>query len=283
MAAQPPGLSGEGQVRAALEAALGQSLADVQVDAIGVGARNALWRVRGPSIDWVARSAQPRPRLDLDVRQEYAAHLAAADAGLAPRVLLADPQRCLLVMQYEPGAPWSAEEVRARIGALAARVRTLHALPVPEGLGTFDLVDGIRSLLERAGGGCPGLDLDELRARIGVLAQSYRHAARGVFCHNDLHHLNLLGRQPLFIDWEYAAVADPQMDLAALATYHDFDARQRAELVHAYDKALEPAQFDVACALFDALHLAWLVAAGVWDDTPVTRRAVLRARVGLGH
>jgi hypothetical protein len=71
------------------------------------------------------------------------------------------------------------------------------------------------------------------------------------------------------------------MDLAAIATYHDFDVRQRTELLHRYGVARDLADFDVVCALFDALHIAWLVVADVWDDTPMTRRTTLLARVGL--
>jgi thiamine kinase len=282
MAAEPPSLSGAESVRAGVAAALGLSLADAQVESIGLAARNALWRIRGRGIDWVARIAQPRPRLDLDVRQEYAAHLAAAHAGLAPHVILADPVHSLLVMEYENGMPWSAAEVRAHITPLAARVRELHGLPAPEGLKAFDLVEGIRSLLGRVRAtAATGLDLGELESRVDTLAQDYQPAPPAVFSHNDLHHLNLLGPRPLLIDWEYAALADPLMDLAALATYHDFDARQRVELLRGYRRGVGSGRFDLVCALFDALHLAWLIAAGVWDDTPVTRRAVLRARVGL--
>ncbi|HZF26181.1 MAG TPA: phosphotransferase [Steroidobacteraceae bacterium] len=282
MAAQSSSLRSAEDVRGAIASALGIVLSDAHIDSVGVGARNALWRIRGAGFDWMARIAQPRAHLDLDVHQEYSAHRAGADAGMAPQIIVADPERCLLVMQFVPGVPWSVDDVRARIATLALRVRVLHELPAPQGLRAFDLVDGVLSLIERVrGSSASGLDLGELEHRVGTLAKGYRPAERAVFCHNDLHHLNLLGGQPLFIDWEYAALGDPQMDLAALATYHDFDVRQRAELLRCYGRDLGMAAFDVACALFDALHLAWLVAAGVWDDTPVTRRAVLRARVGL--
>ncbi len=71
------------------------------------------------------------------------------------------------------------------------------------------------------------------------------------------------------------------MDLAAVATYHDFDVHRRRELLRSYGSERGMADFDVVCALFDALHLAWLVVADVWDETPMTRRATLMARVGL--
>ena len=284
MAAQPPGLSSAAEVRRAIERALSRSLADAQLENIASGARNSLWRIRGQGYEWVARVARGHADLDLEVEQEYAAHGTAARAGLAPAVVLADPALHLLVMQAIPGEPWSAAQVRARIPQLAMRVRELHSLPPPAGLAVFDLVEGVMALITRAGSSTlAGLDLERLRARTVELATRHRPVQQTVFCHNDLHHLNMLGEQPLLVDWEYAARGDPRMDLAGLATYQDFDARQRAELLRSYEDGYDPEEFDVVCALFDALHLAWLAAAGVWAETPNARRTILLERFGIRH
>jgi aminoglycoside phosphotransferase (APT) family kinase protein len=230
----------------------------------------------------MVRIAHDRPNLQLDVAQEYAAQAAAAAAGMAPEVILANQEQHLLVMDFVRAAPWSAAEVRSRISHLASRVRALHALAPPPTLSPFDLVDGVSIWLARASRmRAVGLDSERVRSKVAILAGHYRPAEAAVFCHNDLHHLNMLGEKPLFVDWEYAAIGDRSMDLAAIATYHDFDARQRAELLRSYGGQRNVADFDIVCALFDALHVAWLVAAGVWDDTPITRRATLLARLGL--
>jgi thiamine kinase len=282
VAPHPSSLNSAEELRAALESALGRPLVDARIDSVGMGARNSLWRIRGRDYDWMARIAHERPSLQLDVAQEYAAHAAAAAADLAPRIVLAEPAQRLLVMEFVPGVPWSAADVRSRIARLASRLRTLHALAPPATLASFGLVEGVFSLIDRAHGrGAAGLDTERLRSRATALAKDHRPSGQPAFCHNDLHHLNLLGDQPLFVDWEYAAVGDPLVDLAALATYHDFDLLQRTELLRCYASQRGMADFDVVCALFDALHIAWLLVAGVWDDTPMTRRAALMARVGL--
>ena len=281
MAAQSPGLNSADDVRQAIERALERSLSDATLESIGAGARNALWRVRGRGYEWIARVARKQPDLGLVVEQEYAAHDAAARAGLAPAVVLAEPKQHLLVMQAVPGVPWSVAEVRARIPQLAMRVRELHSLAPPAGLAAFDLVEGVVALIARARDAPAGLDLGGLRARTAELAARHRPAPFTVFCHNDLHHLNLLGDRPLLVDWEYASRGDPRVDLAGLATYHDLDARQRAELLAGYEGGYGLEEFNIVCSLFDALHLAWLVAAGVWAETPIARRTTLMARVGI--
>jgi thiamine kinase len=282
MASQSSGLNSVEEVRAAVESALGKPLHDVRIDSMGMGARNSLWRIRGPGYDWMARIAHDRPSLDLDVAQEYAAQYAAAAAGMAPEVILTWPEQRLLVMRFVPAAPWSVANVRSRMEHLALRVRALHAIAPPQMLSPFNLVAGVSSLMARAlSTSAVGLEHDRLRSQVETLAERYQPVQSPVFCHNDLHHLNLLGEKPLFVDWEYAAIGDPYMDLAAVATYHDFDANQRTELLHSYGGQRSAADFDNVCALFDALHVAWLVVAGVWDDTPMTRRATLLARLGL--
>lgn len=282
MATHASGLNNAEELRVAVERALGRSLGDARIESVGLGARNSIWRIRGRDYDWIARIAHERPNLQLDVRQEYAAHSAAAAAGMAPKIVLAEPGQRLLLMEFVPGVPWSAADVRNRIPRLASRLRALHALAPPEALASFDLVDGVISLITRLDRlSVSGLDTEGLRSRATSLAQDYRSSSQPAFCHNDLHHLNLLGVEPLFIDWEYAAIGDPQMDLAAVATYHDFDVHRRRELLRSYGSERGMADFDVVCALFDALHLAWLVVADVWDETPMTRRATLMARVGL--
>lgn len=282
MASQPSSLTSAEELRGAVESVLGQPLGDARIDSVGTGARNSLWRIRGRGFDWMARIAHEWPNLELDVAQEYAAHSVAAAAGLAPRIVLAEPVQRLLVMEFVPGEVWSAADVRSRIARLAARLRTLHALTPPATLASFDLVEGVFVLVARARSlGAAGLATAHLQSRAAALAGDYDCSREPAFCHNDLHHLNLLGDEPLFVDWEYAAVGDPRVDLAAVATYHDFDVRQRTELLHSYGSECSVADFDIVCALFDALHIAWLVVAGVWDDTPMTRRTTLMARVGL--
>lgn len=271
------------QVLASVESAVGQRLQGAQVESVGSGVRNALWRITGPNIRWMARIAHHRVALQLDIAQEYCAHRAAAGAGLAPPIIVAVPEQRLLVMEFIPSAPWTRNDLHANIAVLAERVRGLHELPWPPGLGSLNLVDAVMALAARARSDpASKFDIERLESRVGVLAQHYQRGSQSVFCHNDLHHLNILGMPPVFVDWEYAAVGDPNVDLAAIATYHDFDAGQRSELLKCCGSRLKALEFDVICVLFDALHLVWLAAAGAWEQTAAQRRSVLMNRVGLG-
>ena len=52
----------------------------------------------------------------------------------------------------------------------------------------------------------------------------------GAPCHNDVHHLNVVGGDELrLIDWEYAGAGEPLFDLASVCVYHGYD-RTRREL-----------------------------------------------------
>jgi thiamine kinase-like enzyme len=45
-------------------------------------------------------------------------------------------------------------------------------------------------------------------------------ADRAVLNHGDLQLANMLGPEPLLIDWEYAQVVDPTYDIACLLAYY---------------------------------------------------------------
>jgi thiamine kinase-like enzyme len=59
------------------------------------------------------------------------------------------------------------------------------------------------------------------RARAALLLSDSARRAR-VVIHNDLHHTNLMGGgdRLVLLDWEYAAVSDPLIDLACLIAYY---------------------------------------------------------------
>jgi thiamine kinase-like enzyme len=81
------------------------------------------------------------------------------------------------------------------------------------------------------------------------------------FCHNDLHHLNLVESAAgvLALDWEYAGVGDPLMDLAGYAAYHDLDAAAVRALLDAHAGAgVANRRFEDARWLFEAVWWAWL-------------------------
>ncbi len=215
----------------AWQEALGQvpgaeSGADIEVRALAGGTTNATYRVRTRAGCFVVRLHVPYAgELGVDRKREATLQAAAAVAGLASCVLAADPAGRYLVTEFLAGAPWRAADLAdaKRLWALAQTLSELHALPAPEG----SRVE-LRALLERHLAQIAAQDgaaAQELRAQVvrasEILARQADAGRPACIIHGDLSHANIIGtRPPRLIDWEYAAVADPVLDLACLAAYY---------------------------------------------------------------
>jgi aminoglycoside phosphotransferase (APT) family kinase protein len=203
-----------------------ESGADLEVQALAGGTTNATFRVRTRAGRFVVRLNEPYAGdLGVDRKREALLHAAAAAAGLASRVLAADPAGRYLVTEFLEGAPWRAADFadENRLWALAQTLCELHALPAPE-VAPVEL----RTLLERhlaqiaAQDGAAAQELRPQVARASEILARQADADRpACIVHGDLSHANVIGTgQPRLIDWEYAAVADPLMDLACLVAYY---------------------------------------------------------------
>jgi thiamine kinase len=279
--------AGEARVRAVLERfAAGRSAlaAGAQAHALGGGVDNATWRVVSGAGDWVVRIAGPRDRrFAINRVAERQVHAAAAALGFAPPIVHAETAQGVLVTEFLPGAPWTRAEARAPDGIrlLAARLAELHAQPPPRGVRRLDVHDVLAHYLELPASAPGPVSREELAARLRFTLATYRAPAPAL-CHNDLHHLNLIGRAPLhFVDWEYAAVGDPVFELAAVIGYHDLDTEQRELLLTSYGRTLPRAQVARMCIVFDCLHALWLDAADAWRTLTPERRDALLARLAV--
>lgn len=201
--------------------------AAIEVQALAGGTTNTTFRVQTRAGRFVVRLHEPRALdLGVDRRREAVLHAAAAAAGLASRVLAADPAGRYLITEFLEGAPWRAQELsqEPRLWALAQTLSELHALPAPVVAPRVEL----RALLERhlavigAQDGAAARQLGPQVARAsGILARQADAGRAACIVHGDLSHENMFGAgQPQLIDWEYAAVADPVLDLACLAAYY---------------------------------------------------------------
>ncbi len=161
----------------------------------------------------------------LDRERELLLHSAAANAGIAPHVIYACPDRSCLITDYLEGRLWTPHYfTRMRdLRALGQRLRSLHALAPPP-LPRFDPMAAARRYANRIVHADP-----EDRARIEDLLsrgdESMRraHSAQRAGCivHSDLHQGNVLTADRIyFIDWEYAQVGDPLIDLACVLAYY---------------------------------------------------------------
>ncbi len=190
------------------------------------GSRNHLYRVGHPPQAVVVRIAgEGDAVLGVCREAELIAQRAAAAAGLAPRVLWNDPASNVKVDEWAPGRVWSREEAArpAAIQRLALWLRSLHALPPPAGLRRVDFHESLlRYAAALPAATLPASLLQEARDCVALIGEP----TRLVLCHHDLHHANILDRDEALkvVDWEYAGLGDPIMDLAGFAAYHELDA-----------------------------------------------------------
>ena len=258
--------------------------AGAQVEALAGGLDNHSWRVTSAVGDWVVRSAGARDqRFAINRVAERQAQAAAAALGFAPAIVYAEPEHGILVSERLAGRVWTRADARAAAGirALGARLGELHAAPPPRTVRRIDVHDVLAHYLELRGVPPGPVARDDIGARLRWSLATYRHAPPAL-CHNDLHHLNLIGEAPLrFVDWEYAGVGDPTFELAAVIGYHDYDAEQRELLLAAHGGDFKPAHLARMCLVFDCLHALWLDAAGGWDSLPPERREGLIARLSV--
>lgn len=160
-----------------------------------------------------------------DPHRQYACMRAAAEAGVAPRVLHADPQAGVAIMDfiearpiadYPGGAPAAAHE----LGRMTARLRAGPAFPPL--VEYFDGVDMVWSNLLAAGAIDPEAIAPYLAAWGQVRDACPRTPAEGlVASHNDPNPSNILydGERLWLVDWETAFANDPLVDPAILAMF----------------------------------------------------------------
>ncbi len=162
-----------------------------------------------------------------DPTRHYTSMKAAAEQGMAPRVLYTNVEDHISITDFVEAEPLSVEEARIRLPAL---LRRLHALP-PFGRAPFNTTctfllkqdparDGFLEKFQAANL-LPKTEIEEFLARYAELAAVYPYDdAEMVASHNDLFKPdNILfdGQRVWLVDWEAAFLNDRYADLAAVA------------------------------------------------------------------
>ena len=214
------------------------------------GSATALTRLAGGSVNEVFRVDTRRGafvlrlngavwrRPGVDRRRELALHRAAADAGVAPPIVDADPEQDgLLITAFEAGRLWREEDY-ADVGSLhrlGERLQVLHAL-APPAVSAFEPWAIAQDYLLQIQAHAPALTpAAAALAPLQRACQGIRAAARtACIAHGDLAHSNLLeGRRLWLLDWEYAQRSDALMDLACVLAYYPGARRYGVELAAA--------------------------------------------------
>jgi aminoglycoside phosphotransferase (APT) family kinase protein len=221
--AQVPGLAG------------GQ--APLHLARLGGGTVNEVFHVVSPEGAFVLRLDGPSwRRPGVDRARELSLHTVAAGAGLAPAIVAALPaQQGLLVTEYQSGRTWRPDDYRevAALRRLGERLAMLHSLPAPA-MAPFDplQVGEAYARLVAPGRIAP---VAAVMQRLATLCKCLNDRS-GPACvvHGDLWEGNLLeGARLWLLDWEYAQVTDPLMDVAGLLAYYPEAARHSEDLMAA--------------------------------------------------
>lgn len=188
----------------------------------------------------------------------------AAGAGLAPRIVQADPSDRWLITEFVPGPIWTdAHFARADcLARLGDTLRWLHGIEPPPRHGRFDLLEALARYAQRLEhqGGAGNIDPSQYvqEAAFAWQASGAPDRPKAVL-HHDLHGSNLIDAEAglTLIDWECAVVNDPLLDVACVLSYFE-PARAHADVLlrHAGLGSVTEKQLAASVWLFD-LH-TWL-------------------------
>lgn len=155
----------------------------------------------------------------------------AAAIGIAAPVLYASDT--LLLTEYVDGEVWTPADLDdgARVDALAATLRQLHALPL-----TGRRFDASAAVEEY----CTRIDrsLAAEAARCAAVVEKAETSTELCCCHNDLVAENIVSAGGvILLDFEYAGDNDPMFDLAVVVEHHSLSEAAENRLLEAYFEA----------------------------------------------
>lgn len=228
--------------RAAVDAALQAAFGAVAVDEIALltgGLSTALvYKIVVNGAPYVLRIVMNVNAFN-DPARQYACMTAAADAGIAPRVLYASAEDALAITDYIESSPLSSnfESREALLEAMAATVRAIHATPLfPKLVNYLDGIDGFIADF-KASEMLPESATEECFRYYEEIQRHYpRHDPDRVSSHNDLNPNNILcdGQKVWIVDWETAFENDCYTDLAAVGINYAVEAEHEEVFLRAY-------------------------------------------------
>jgi aminoglycoside phosphotransferase (APT) family kinase protein len=201
----------------------------------------------------------------LDRERELVVQAAAANAGIAPQVIYASPDRTCLITEYLEGRLWTPHYfTRMRdLRSLGARLRMLHSVPPPF-ITRFDPMASARryaDVILRSDPADAGRIGNLLERGDEALRRSGSHERAPCIAHSDLHHANVLTADRIyFIDWEFAHLGDPVWDLACILSYYPRAAAHGNLLLEASglaEKAVTEAELTELARVFSLLTYLW--------------------------
>ena len=240
-----------------------QSAGQYRLSPLLGGLTNQSYRVDLDSATWVLRINAPHTTgLSLDRDLESTVHFNAAEAGIAPKIILSEPSQGVLIREFIDGDVWSAADLASEnnLRRLAQLLRRAHTLPL----------SGTRFNGVTLGGNYA--DALAGHSTYSVIAAKCMEVIAATpapinwrCCHGDVVAQNVVDANDLYLlDWEYACDNDPLFDIACVIDYHDVESEQAEFLLSSYlgdvtedDRKAARSQLDRQMSLFGALQWLW--------------------------
>ncbi len=258
------------QVIAAIPDWAGRS---VTAEGIQAGLTNSNWRVVVAGTPFFVRiPGADTELLAVDRGNEIFNTVAAAAAGVAPRVVQTVPDWDVFVLEWLDARTMSNETLRAAgmPTRIAAALRQLHAGPrFRDDFDMFRVAERYLALVDERRIAIPAGYRGHLGQIPRIEAALAAHPAATVPCHNDLLAENYLddGARLWLVDWEYSGNNDPAFELGNTAQELGYDDAQVEELCAAYFGEATPA------------HLARMRLQMIMSDVGWTLWAAIQARI----
>ena len=230
-----------GPAKAVLEAAVTAAFGARQVqsaDRLTSGASAAaLWRLKVDETDYVLRLDAPRNAVQ-DPSRHVACLRLAAEAGLAPPLLHADPVTGVTVSAFIAAEPANPPLTRLqRLKATTEAVARLHSGPrFPDHGDYLETLNGLLQAFAGRGILPASVTAGPLAAFAALMGAYPQDPDDLVASHNDLNPGNVIfqGSRPWIVDWDSAFAAPRYVDLAALATFQAVDDAETTLMLSLY-------------------------------------------------
>ena len=219
----------------------------VTAERIPAGLTNTNWRVVVDGTPFFVRiPGADTELLAVDRGNEIHNTVAAATAGVAPRVVATLPQWDVFALEWLDARTMSNEGLRASgmPERIAAALRQLHAGPrFRDDFDMFRVAERYLALVDERSIAIPTGYREHLGQVPRIEAALTAHPLPTVPCHNDLLAENYLddGARLWLVDWEYSGNNDPTFELGNTAQELGYDDRQVEELCAAYFGEASPA------------------------------------------
>ena len=212
----------------------------VAAERVPAGLTNSNWRVIVDGTPFFVRIPGANTELlAVDRANEIHNTIAAAEAGVAPRVVQTVPEWDVFALEWLDARTMSNETLQAdgMPSRIAAALRQLHAGPrFRDDFDMFRVAERYMALVDERSIQIPAGYREHLAAIPRIETALGVHPPTTVPCHNDLLAENYLddGERLWLVDWEYSGNNEPAFELGNTAQELGYDDAQATELCAAY-------------------------------------------------